>query len=113
MAGIQTFMEKNDPGHDASFSSPSHRVTYTCKVSGAHRAKLIVLSEYFSKKRSPLASELLESAIDDVFERVSVNPDIQERYFHARIQLGLDEPGADYQGEPEFYKSFPLNQKGE
>lgn len=45
-------------------------VAYSCKITGAARIKIYHLSLHIGQKRTRLAGELLEAAINEAFEQV-------------------------------------------
>ena len=49
---------------------PAGTVGYSCKISGAARIKIGFISDHIGQKRTRLAGELLEAAIDEAFEQV-------------------------------------------
>lgn len=57
-------------------------VSYSCKVSLEARAKLDVLAYHFGVKKTPLVSEILETAIGDLFEQIydDLDENAQEGY---------------------------------
>jgi len=68
-------------------SSADPTVGYSCKITEKARIKLLHLSAHVGVKRTKLAGELLEAAIDEAFERVLEDFDEnQERSYYEDMQ---------------------------
>lgn len=64
-------------------------VTYTCKVPYETRLKLEALSAHFGVKKTPLCGEILETAVNDLFDLVegNMNEGILQEFYEGMQKL--------------------------
>lgn len=67
-------------------------VPYSCKISGAARIKIGCLAEHMGTKKTRLAGELLEAAINEAFEQI-------EDEFDPGLLRAYEEEMAEYEEE--------------
>lgn len=67
------------------------RVGVTCKVSRLAMVRLEAIAAHFEVKKTPLAGELLEGAINEVFEQVSGSFDENVAMFYEHELSELSE----------------------
>ena len=73
-------------GDDHEFIDPEHKsVSLSARVGLEYKIKLETLALLFGKKRTPLLAELIETSINEIFEDVHLNDELEE-YFLSRME---------------------------
>ena len=73
-------------GEQHEFIDPEHKtVSLSARVGMEYKIKLEALSLLFGKKRTPLLAELIETAINEVFDKVEFTEELK-KYFSARME---------------------------